>query len=197
MLIYGAGGHAHVVAEALIQQNISIQGFFEANPNIHLFDFQHLGLYSSLTLNDQNLIVAIGNNELRKQISLNILHSFGTLIDCDVPDSVIIGEGSMILKGVLIQTYAQIGKHVILNTGSIIEHDCQIADYVHIAPGACLCGSVQIGEGSLVGPKAVVDKGVRIGKFCKIGAGAAVVKDLPDYSVAVGVPAKIIRFEKK
>ncbi len=196
MIIYGAGGHAHVVAEAIIQQNISIQGFFEANPNIHLFDFQHLGFYSPQIFQDEKIIIAIGKNELRKQIAEKIEHLFGILIDCHIPDSVIIGEGSMILKGVLIQTYAQIGKHVILNTGSIIEHDCQIADYVHIAPGACLCGSVHIGEGTLVGPKAVIDKGIRVGKFCKIGAGAAVIKDLPDYSVAVGVPAKVIRIEK-
>ncbi|MGL5135257.1 MAG: acyltransferase, partial [Planktothrix sp.] len=40
---------------------------------------------------------------------------------------------------------------------------------------------------------AVVLDGVKIGKGCIIGAGAVVTKDLPDYAIAAGVPAKIIK----
>jgi carbonic anhydrase/acetyltransferase-like protein (isoleucine patch superfamily) len=52
-----------------------------------------------------------------------------------------------------------------------------------------------IGEGSLVGMNATVMNGARIGRFCIIGAGALVTegKDIPDYSLAVGAPAKVIR----
>ncbi len=39
--------------------------------------------------------------------------------------------------------------------------------------------------------------GVTIGKGCVVGAGAVVTRDLPDYSVAVGVPAKIISSRRK
>lgn len=53
-------------------------------------------------------------------------------------------------------------------------------------------GDVEIGEGSWLGHNACV-LGVRIGKGCVVGANAVVTKDLPDYCVAVGAPAVIIR----
>jgi len=52
---------------------------------------------------------------------------------------------------------------------------------------------VVIGDGSWLGFGSVVLPGVTIGKHCVIGANAVVTSDIPDYSVAVGVPAKVIR----
>jgi acetyltransferase-like isoleucine patch superfamily enzyme len=52
---------------------------------------------------------------------------------------------------------------------------------------------VEIGEGSFLGFGAVVLPNVRIGKHCIIGANACVTKDVPDFSVAAGNPARIIR----
>jgi acetyltransferase EpsM len=54
-------------------------------------------------------------------------------------------------------------------------------------------GNVSIGEGTLIGTGAVILPNIKIGKWCKIGAGAVVTKDIPDYSVVVGVPGKIIK----
>ena len=52
--------------------------------------------------------------------------------------------------------------------------------------------TVVIGEGSWLGENVCVI-GAKIGKHCVIGANAVVTKDIPDYSVAVGTPAKIIK----
>jgi len=52
--------------------------------------------------------------------------------------------------------------------------------------------SVKIGNNTFVGANAVVLMGVNIGDHCIIGAGAVVTKDVPDNSVVVGVPAKMI-----
>lgn len=60
-------------------------------------------------------------------------------------------------------------------------------------------GTVRIGEGSWLGVGVAVI-GANIGKHCVIGANAVVTKDIPDYCVAVGIPAKIIKrynFETK
>ena len=57
-----------------------------------------------------------------------------------------------------------------------------------------------IGEGSWLGTNVVVVGKVRIGKHCVIGANSVVTKDIPDYSVAAGIPAKVIKrydFEKE
>jgi len=51
----------------------------------------------------------------------------------------------------------------------------------------------QVGDGSWIGARVTLLPGVRIGRFCVIGAGSVVAKDVPDYSVAVGNPARVVR----
>ena len=52
---------------------------------------------------------------------------------------------------------------------------------------------VSIGDGSYIGINAVIVGNVKIGKHCVIGANSGVTKDVPDYAVVVGNPAKVIR----
>lgn len=61
------------------------------------------------------------------------------------------------------------------------------------------CNPVVIGEGSWLGEHVCVI-GASIGRHCVIGANAVVTKDIPDYSVAVGIPARVIKrynFDRK
>ncbi len=51
---------------------------------------------------------------------------------------------------------------------------------------------VKIGDHTFIGAQAVILMGVTIGKHAIISAGAVVTKDVPDYSIAAGIPAKII-----
>jgi acetyltransferase-like isoleucine patch superfamily enzyme len=53
-------------------------------------------------------------------------------------------------------------------------------------------GVVEVGSGSWIGENACII-GVKVGKNCVIGANAVVLTDIPDYSVAVGIPAKVIK----
>lgn len=52
---------------------------------------------------------------------------------------------------------------------------------------------IVIGDDTIIGANAIIIPGVTIGKHCFIGAGCVVTKDIPDYSVTVGNPAKIIK----
>lgn len=52
---------------------------------------------------------------------------------------------------------------------------------------------VSIGDGSYIGINAVIVGNVKIGKHCVIGANSVVTKDVPDYCVAVGSPARMIK----
>jgi acetyltransferase-like isoleucine patch superfamily enzyme len=54
-------------------------------------------------------------------------------------------------------------------------------------------GAVSIGDGSWLGYGSVVLPGVNIGRHVVVGANSVVTKDIPDFSVAVGVPAKVIK----
>lgn len=52
---------------------------------------------------------------------------------------------------------------------------------------------VTIGDNSWIGARALILPGVHIGNFCVVAAGSVVTKDVPDYSVVGGVPAKVIK----
>ena len=56
--------------------------------------------------------------------------------------------------------------------------------------------SISISDHVWVGQKVIITKGVYIAKDCVIGAGAVVTKDIPEYSVAAGVPAKVVKSRK-
>lgn len=53
-------------------------------------------------------------------------------------------------------------------------------------------GKIKIGNNTNIGWDAIIMPGVTIGQNCIVGAGAVVTKDIPDNSVVVGVPAKVI-----
>jgi len=52
---------------------------------------------------------------------------------------------------------------------------------------------VRIGDGTWIGQRAIILPGVSVGKHCIIVAGSVCTKDIPDYSMAAGVPAKVIK----
>lgn len=52
---------------------------------------------------------------------------------------------------------------------------------------------VSIGHDCWIGGNTTIMPGVKIGKGCTIGAGSVVTKDIPDFSVAMGVPAKVVK----
>ncbi|MNK68268.1 putative acetyltransferase EpsM [compost metagenome] len=71
-----------------------------------------------------------------------------------------------------------------------------ISDYTHVSPRVALAGNVTVGEGAQVGIGACVKQNVKIGKWAIVGAGAVVIKDVADYAVVAGNPAKIIKHNK-
>jgi sugar O-acyltransferase (sialic acid O-acetyltransferase NeuD family) len=196
VLLYGAGGHSKVIIDCLAEAGIEIEGIFDDDQDlVSLNGYSVIGSYDETECPDLKLIISIGDNKVRKKITENVKHRFATAIH---PSAVVskfarIDVGSMIIHGAIIQTGVTIGKHSIINTGASIDHDCKLGNYVHVSPKACLCASVHVGDGTHIGASATVLPGVKIGKWCVIGAGAVVNKDIPDRSVVVGVPAKIIK----
>lgn len=197
MFIYGGSGHSKVIIDCLESLNIQIDGIFDDDINIkNVFEFIMLGIYDRNYLIEKEIIIAIGNNKIRKEISQKIFHKFGKIIHPSAMTQrhVSIGEGSVIFHNSIIQSNSIIENHVIINTRASIDHDCIIHDFAHIGPGAILCGSVEVGEGTLVGAGAIVIPNIKIGKWVTIGAGTVIIENIPDYAVVVGNPGKIKNF---
>lgn len=195
MLIYGAGGHAKVVASILSACEEQVMGLFDdywqnvkwPSPCVPV-------AYDPLLMQNEKLIIAIGNNFMRRQIAGKVEHSFGTAIHptAIVGHSVRLGQGVVVVHRAVIQADCWIGDHVIVNTAGIVDHECVVGNFAHVGPGAVLCGGVRVGECTLVGAGGVVLPGVEIGRESVIGAGSVVVRDVPDYAKVAGNPARII-----
>lgn len=109
-----------------------------------------------------------------------------------IEDNVGIGYGTIIFAIKSIQ----------IKKNAILSPFCFICDYNHsytnpqrpvIKQPIGKIRPVIIKEGSWLGTRVTVCPGVTIGKNSVIGAGSVVTKDIPDYSVAVGVPAKVVK----
>lgn len=198
-VIVGAGGHARVVIDAILDAGDHVVGLFDSSKTGEIFGIRIVGPYDPKVEAGASAVVAIGDNAARQLVSDSVHHPWGTLTHRSAKASsrANIDAGSMLLHGCIVQASTTIGKHVILNTGSMVDHDCRVEDFAHIAPGAVLCGNVGIGQGTLVGTNATVLPGRTIGKWAVIGAGAVVNKDVPDYAVVVGSPARIVKFTQK
>lgn len=149
-------------------------------------------------------ICAIGSSETRKKVIEGLLEKYGklrfaTLIDPSVILSpfVSIGEGSILAAASVISVNIIIGSHVIVNMGCTIGHDAVLEDFVSLYPGVHLSGNTKVCEACEIGTGAGVIQGLRLGKHSIIGAGATVIRDIPEYSTAVGCPAKVIKVRDK
>ncbi len=197
IIIFGASGHGKVIADLLQSAQQEVVAFLDDHPKqetilgVPVFHTsQHKGI------DDFQLLIGVGNNSIRKKLSQQFRLKFAKGIH---PSALLsphhkVGEGTVVMAGVIINPDVEVGKHCILNTGCIIEHDCTIEDYVHISPGVSLAGNVSVGEGTHIGIGSSVIQGIKIGKWATIGAGSVIIRDVPDYAVVVGNPGKIIKY---
>ncbi len=120
------------------------------------------------------------------------------------PGAVVIGrvtvaEGASIWYGAVVRGDVEqiaIGAHSNVQDGAILHGDpgepTVLEDYVTVGHRAVI-HSARIGRGSLIGIGAVVLNGVTVGEGSIVGAGSVVTKDVPDRSLVIGVPAKVLR----
>ncbi len=196
MVLYGVSGHTKVVIDCISALDEGLFGIFDDKSDlVSLNGYDVLGEYSHEEFPNEKLLISVEDNRSRKRIVAKVQHEFGSVIHpkADVSDYTKVGEGTVIIHGSIVQSGAKVGKHAILNTSCIVDHDSIIGDYSHISPNVTICDNVNIGEGVHIGAGATIIPGVSIGKWCVIGAGAVITQNLPDYSLVVGVPGKIIR----
>jgi sugar O-acyltransferase (sialic acid O-acetyltransferase NeuD family) len=197
-ILIGAGGIGVVVLEVLASTHSTVLYVVDKNPDIvelmgiPVFrDFQPFSNIDRI-----EALVCVGNNKQRERIANVLTFPAGKAIDGSavISDSSSIGQGSMVFQRCIVQARAKIGDFTIINTAAQIDHDCLIGSFVHIAPACVLCGYVTVGDGANLGANTTVVPGVSIGKNVTTGAGAVVLNDLPDNCLAVGIPARVIRY---
>lgn len=205
IIIIGAGGHASVVIDIIesMKKNgneINIIGLIDDNETITEFmGYPILGKVKNTSVyinNDTEFIIAIGNNETRRKVAMELkdLKYFTAIHPTSIiGTNVFIEEGTVVMPRAVINANSVIGKHSIINSGAIVEHDNKIGNFTHISPGAVLAGGVKVGDSTQIGANSVVIQCVNIGSRSIVGAGSTVIRDIESNITVVGIPAKVLK----
>ena len=207
LIIWGASGHAMVVADIIRLQGVyDIIGFLDSvDPTRRGMSFcggtilggeEQLG--SLLDKGVEHVILGFGDCAARLQLAERAKSMGFRLATAIHPTASIASDaevsgGTVVVAAAVVNPACRIGENVILNTAATVGHESIIADGVHVCPGANLGGVVKVGAGSWIGIGASVRDHLSIGRGAYIGAGAVVVKDIPDFVVAYGNPARVKR----
>jgi len=205
IFVFGASGHAKVVID-IIERMRDVEVAFAVDDAAHakgssICGYEVIGGRTELIARRQKVaagVVTVGDNAARSDIATwltaqgfklaNAIHPGATMAR-----GVIIGDGTVVMAGCVVNSDTKIGTNVIVNTGATIDHDCVIGDGTHIAPGCHLCGGVTIGERSFLGAGTIVIPGVQVGADVVIGAGSTVLGNIAAGTRAAGNPAQPLR----
>jgi sugar O-acyltransferase (sialic acid O-acetyltransferase NeuD family) len=206
VFVYGASGHGKVVADILVSKgDAEFAGFVDDREELRgtkVLGFPVFGdnewLRQETSKSRVAIALGVGDSRCRQLLAdrcsrwqidiLTLVHPAAT-----VSRTAEMCRGAVVMAGAVVNPDAKVGTGAIVNTGAVVEHDAEVGDYAHLAPNAAMGGASQLGAFSHLGLGAVVRECIRIGHHTTVGAGAAVVKNLPDHVVAIGVPARIYR----
>lgn len=204
VIILGAGGHSKVLIEALLVSSAVIAGIVDSDParqGTEVLGVLVLGgddVVTEFPPSEVLLVNGIGSVGLpikRQQVFDKfkaLSYNFATVVhpSAVVASDVVLGEGTQVMAGAVIQPGCHIGVNCIINTRVSVDHDCIIGDHSHISPGVIFSGGVTVGVCSHIGTGATAIQGISIGGGCLVAAGAVVIKDIADGAKVRGVPAR-------
>lgn len=204
LIVIGAGGHAAVVADALLAAGREVLGFTDVDPAR-----KGAMLCGRPVLGDDNVLAGrradgvvlvngiggVRSTELRRAVQSRLTANGWQFAGVHHPAAIVsplarLASDVQVLAGAIVQVGAALGSGTIVNTAAVVEHDCVVGEFVHIAPRAVLCGDVRVGDESHIGAGAVVRQGLQLGPRTVAGAGAVVVKNSEGGALLVGVPAR-------
>lgn len=133
----------------------------------------------------------------KKISSLNIPpERFATLIH---PTAIIpegyckIGNGVLFAPLTQLSPDTTISDNCILLANSFVGHDSTLDKFAHIATNGVVGANVHIGKAVHVGSNSTIREKIKVGDFSLIGAGSVVLNDVPENSIVVGNPARILK----
>jgi acetyltransferase EpsM len=207
IVIWGAGGHALVVADIIrLRDDYELVGFLDdVNPEragTSFCDAPILGGREQVDLlfarGVRFMIFAFGNSLARLALAELVRDKGYELATAFHPRATIapatrIGPGTVIKAGAVVDPGVVIGENGYIGACACIGHGSTVADAVRLSAGVDVSGNVRVGQATMIGAGTAVRHRIRIGANVLIGAGSTVVRDIPDGVVAYGSPARVKR----
>jgi sugar O-acyltransferase (sialic acid O-acetyltransferase NeuD family) len=208
IVVYGAADQGRCTVEVVEREGAhTVVGFLDdaVAPGTIVGDHAVLGRAADLTrLRTEHgidaAVVAIGDNFRRSQVvaalrAADPTLAFATAVDPSavVARDVQVGEGAVLMAGVVVNGGSTIGAHGLLCARSSLDHDATLGDFGSLAPAAATGGRVSIGHHSAICIGAVVLHGRSVGAHAVVGAGSTVVDDIDAGVVAYGTPCRPVR----
>ena len=207
LLIIGAGNVGGFIAYnfAPLAEKYNLLGFLDDDVNKigrQIYDLPVLGdIDSLLSYKEIAIVVGIGFPEIKRLILNRINHKLDLEIVSYIADNVwisekvYIGKGVVIYPGVSINYETKIEDFVTINMNCAIGHNVVLSGYVTLAPNVSLAGFTSLGECVEMGIGSSTKQQVQISELAVIGGNAMVINNIPSKAVAVGCPAKIVKYK--
>jgi sugar O-acyltransferase (sialic acid O-acetyltransferase NeuD family) len=206
LYILGTGNpEAARVALALNSGNSKYShfSFLDNNSELHgtkFYGFDIIGGYEvvpSLIGKDAHFVSVVSGSTLSRLESVEKLvelgAEIGNLIHPQTDLSFVqLGAGQFIERNVEIQAGASIGQNSCIHSQAVIAHETIIGHTSFVAQHASILGKSVLGDGVFVGANSTILPRLKVGDWATIGAGAVVTKDVEDYAIVAGVPARVI-----
>jgi sugar O-acyltransferase (sialic acid O-acetyltransferase NeuD family) len=201
VVVYGAGGHGRVVADAAQCAGFEVLGFLDDQSAVGAEVGSGRVLGGSGWWRghpDVDVVLAVGDNSSRQRLGADLARDGRQALTVVHPSAVVsgaasLGPGVVVLALAVVNTDAKIGAGAIVNSAAVVEHDVIVGNYAHVSPNSTLAGAAQLGDSSQLGAGACVLPGIAVGSRSVVGAGAVVTHDVPGGSVCAGVPARVLR----
>lgn len=197
LVVFGAGGHGKVVFDALVAGGHRVHAFVDDRvvPGRAWCGVPVLPL-SDLPPGPVQVALGVGGNAAREIVAARVEERGHRLVTCIHPSAVVsaaavVGRGAYVGALAVVNPAAVVGEGAIVNTAAVLEHDVLVGRFSHVCPRAVVGGGGVVGDGALLGTGAVVLPLGRVGHQSTVGAGAVVLREVPDRTVAVGVPARL------
>lgn len=207
MVVAGASRHAKEILDLLYKQNqlddlyffddVTVNGpelFYNRFPIVHGVD-----ALPAIFKNDNRFVLGLGGPKARAVVAKKLLQAGGKLHTVVATSASIgqfqvsVGAGVNIMEFVLISSSVAIGEGSLINTFAAIHHDVTVGMYSEISPRATLLGGASVGDFCSVGSGAIILPNVKVGNNVVIGAGSVITQPVPDNSLVVGVPGRVIQ----
>lgn len=197
-LVVGVGGLAKEMTDLAVALGHEVVAYYTEKSAVILHPMEGVTVINDLdAVVCDAALIAVGDTSARKRFADQLAgrYELPALIhpSACVSSSARIGEGVLVMQNVVINADAEVGAGALLNVGCCVAHDCRVGAYSHLAPCVQLGGGSSVGTGVFCGTSAVVLPNVNVGDWTVCGAGSVVTKDVPERSLAVGVPARVVR----